>query len=46
MGFAVSAESYDRFMGRFSTPLSAVFADFAGIGSASVAETPRRTVLP
>ncbi len=33
MGFAVSAESYDRFMGRFSMPLAAVFADFAGIGA-------------
>ncbi|MDR7234262.1 class I SAM-dependent methyltransferase [Agrococcus sp. BE272] len=31
MGFAVSAESYDRFMGRFSEPLAAVFADLAGV---------------
>ncbi|MGM1029534.1 MAG: class I SAM-dependent methyltransferase [Actinomycetota bacterium] len=31
MGFAVSAESYDRFMGRFSAPLASVFADFAGV---------------
>lgn len=45
MGFAVSAESYDRFMGRFSGPLSAVFADFAGVGSGSVAEGANRTVL-
>lgn len=35
MGFAVSAESYDRFMGRFSMPLAAVFADFAGVGGAA-----------
>ncbi|GAA1476614.1 hypothetical protein GCM10009623_10600 [Nocardioides aestuarii] len=32
MGFAVSAEAYDRFMGRFSTPLADAFADWAGIG--------------
>jgi SAM-dependent methyltransferase len=31
MSFAVSAESYDRFMGRYSVPLSYQFADFAGI---------------
>lgn len=31
MGFAVAAESYDRFMGRFSAPLAGVFADFAGV---------------
>ena len=37
MGFAVSAESYDRFMGRFSVPLAAVFADVAeiAVGGAS-----------
>jgi SAM-dependent methyltransferase len=39
MGFAVSAESYDRFMGRFSVPLAAVFADFAGLGAGSTAST-------
>ncbi|ROR67448.1 class I SAM-dependent methyltransferase [Agrococcus jenensis] len=33
MGFAVSAESYDRFMGRFSVPLAAVFADFSGVAA-------------
>lgn len=33
MSFAVAAESYDRFMGRFSTQLAAPFADFAGISS-------------
>lgn len=31
MSFAVAAESYDRFMGRFSTQLAAPFADFAGV---------------
>lgn len=31
MSFAVSAESYDRFMGRFVVPLAPVFADFTGI---------------
>jgi len=27
-----SADSYDRFMGRYSRPLAVVFADFAGVG--------------
>lgn len=36
MGFAVSAESYDRFMGRFSAPLAPVFADFAGVTGGAV----------
>ena len=31
VSFAVAAESYDRFMGRYSTPLAPVFADFAGV---------------
>lgn len=31
MGFAVSAEAYDSFMGRYSIPLANRFADFAGI---------------
>ena len=31
MGFAVSAEAYDRFMGRYSAPLAAAFADWAGV---------------
>src|SRR6185436_1042452 len=31
MSFAVAAEAYDRFMGRYSSPLAAPFADFAGI---------------
>ncbi|MCR8671218.1 class I SAM-dependent methyltransferase [Agrococcus sp. HG114] len=35
MGFAVSADAYDRFMGRFSRPLAAVFADFAGVAGGS-----------
>jgi SAM-dependent methyltransferase len=29
--FAVAAEAYDRFMGRYSTPLAPLFADFAGV---------------
>jgi SAM-dependent methyltransferase len=33
MSFAVSADAYDRFMGRYSVPLAAVFADFAGVGA-------------
>lgn len=32
MGFAASAEAYDRFMGRFSAPLADAFADWAGTG--------------
>jgi SAM-dependent methyltransferase len=31
--FDVTAESYDRFMGRFSEPLAAPFADVAGVRS-------------
>lgn len=31
MSFAVAADAYDRFMGRYSTPLSSPFADFAEI---------------
>jgi SAM-dependent methyltransferase len=31
VSFAVAAESYDRFMGVFSTRLAAPFADFAGV---------------
>ncbi len=31
MSFAVSADAYDRFMGRYSIPLASVFADFAGV---------------
>ncbi|MBA2740627.1 MAG: methyltransferase domain-containing protein [Actinobacteria bacterium] len=33
MSFAVGADAYDRFMGRYSIPLAARFADFAGVGS-------------
>ena len=33
MAFDVAAESYDRFMGRYSTQLSAQLADLAGIDS-------------
>jgi SAM-dependent methyltransferase len=31
VSFAVPAESYDRFMGRYSAPLAPVFATFAGV---------------
>jgi ubiquinone/menaquinone biosynthesis C-methylase UbiE len=31
MSFNVTADAYDRFMGRFSEPLAVRFADFAGI---------------
>lgn len=31
MTFAVGADSYDRFMGRYSAPLAPRFADFAGV---------------
>jgi SAM-dependent methyltransferase len=31
MGFDVAAEAYDRFMGRYSAPLSPQLADFAGV---------------
>ena len=31
LGFAVSADAYDRFMGRYSVPLAPVFADFSGV---------------
>ena len=31
MSFAVAAEAYDRFMGRYSVPLAPLFADFAGV---------------
>jgi SAM-dependent methyltransferase len=34
MSFAVAAEAYDRFMGRYSTPLAPLFADFAGVAAA------------
>ena len=33
MTFAVAADSYDRFMGRYSTLLAPQFADFAGVGA-------------
>ncbi|WP_206447088.1 class I SAM-dependent methyltransferase [Agrococcus sp. KRD186] len=36
MGFAVSADSYDRFMGRFSSPLAAVLLDFASVDGGDV----------
>ncbi len=31
MSFAVAAEAYDRFMGRYSSPLAPLFADFADV---------------
>ena len=31
MGFAVSPDAYDRFMGRYSVPLAPVFANFVGV---------------
>jgi SAM-dependent methyltransferase len=34
--FAVAAEAYDRFMGRYSTPLAPRFLDFAKVGSGPV----------
>ena len=33
MSFAVAADAYDRFMGRYSVPLAPAFADFAGVGA-------------
>ena len=33
MSFAVGADAYDRFMGRYSVPLAPLLADFAGIGA-------------
>jgi SAM-dependent methyltransferase len=33
MTFAVSADAYDRFMGRYSAELAAPFADFAGVAA-------------
>src|SRR3954452_10893054 len=34
MGFEVAADSYDRFMGRYSALLAERFADFAGVTAA------------
>lgn len=33
MSFTVAADSYDRFMGRYSAPLAPLFADFAGVSA-------------
>jgi len=33
MFFAVAADAYDRFMGRYSSPLAPVFADFARVSA-------------
>lgn len=35
MSFAVGADAYDRFMGRYSLPLASLFSDFARVGSGS-----------
>jgi SAM-dependent methyltransferase len=35
MSFAVAADAYDRFMGRYSVPLARPFADFADVGPGS-----------
>lgn len=35
MSFAVPADAYQRFMGRYSEPLAVVFADSAGVGAGS-----------
>jgi SAM-dependent methyltransferase len=35
--FQVSGEAYDRFVGRYSTPLARAFADLAGVGVGAVA---------
>ena len=34
MSFTAGPEAYDRFMGRYSTPLAPRFADFASVGKA------------
>ena len=31
VSFAVAADAYDRFMGRYSMPLAPLFADLAGV---------------
>ena len=36
MSFAVAAEAYDRFMGRYSAPLAPAFLDFARVDAAPV----------
>ena len=36
MTFNIGADSYDRFMGRYSVPLAPLFADFAGITDGQV----------
>lgn len=36
MSFDVAADSYGRFMGRWSTPLAELFADYSGLTSGSV----------
>ena len=36
MSFAVAADAYDRFMGRYSGPLTRRFADFAGVAPGQI----------
>jgi len=36
MSFTAGPEAYDRFMGRYSTPLAPRFADFASIEEAQL----------
>ena len=36
MSFNVGADAYDRFMGRYSTPLAPLFADFAAVAGGLV----------
>ena len=37
VSFAVGADAYDRFMGRYSAPLAPLFADFAGVSDGQCA---------
>ena len=39
MSFFVAADAYDRFMGRYSSPLAPQLADFAGVGRGSACST-------
>jgi len=37
--FRVGGDAYDDFMGRYSTTLAALFADFAGVGQGRACST-------
>ena len=39
MAFDVTADAYDRFMGRYSVPLAPQLADLAGVTAGSVSST-------